>query len=486
MWEAVLINCANERVPLKPREGQDEIVLGRDSSRVDCCVDEKTSSVVSRLHAKICRRDGEFFIADNNSTNGTFVNGLKIRESLLRDGDQVVFGGGANVAVGQSLSKSQQKLVHQLHWTFKVTRTCERSSALPLDSTRKEVPVVEESSKAPRDCVTSLPNSPLPPPPPPPTPPPPPSLPLPLTQVVMADSHSSSDSLREEQLAPPLKRRKAGLPSLRSFAPQPDNAPPSNLQSPEEELLIASQWECPPEDSPAENGIVPQVAQEQHSAFSNEVEVGQEAQHESFESLPPSLVARRHGNEEAALPRILPSHVQQDSQQSIEGPPLPDIVYGGDTLTQTALPHAEPMPFTGIPSSRLVSARVGRVRCAPLSPLEFTPEQWKLSVENPNLGSGGSFRLLLSMKNIRWLRYHTAAKPFFLVLTTSSPICGVSPETYDPLAKRRDQRTVALELPTQASAKALVQNILDNYMRFLTPENTFIVKHDEVEKYFRG
>lgn len=47
---------------------------------------------VSLSHAKLTFRDGEYYLKDLNSTNGTLVNGQSITEVRLRDGDQVKFG----------------------------------------------------------------------------------------------------------------------------------------------------------------------------------------------------------------------------------------------------------------------------------------------------------------------------------------------------------------------------------------------------------
>lgn len=48
---------------------------------------------VSRLHAALVYEDGFLYIRDLNSTNGTFVNGLKVVGDVpLRDGDELRFG----------------------------------------------------------------------------------------------------------------------------------------------------------------------------------------------------------------------------------------------------------------------------------------------------------------------------------------------------------------------------------------------------------
>jgi hypothetical protein len=48
--------------------------------------------MVSRKHAKITVGPGKVLIEDLGSTNGTFVNGEKIRQSRLKEGDRILIG----------------------------------------------------------------------------------------------------------------------------------------------------------------------------------------------------------------------------------------------------------------------------------------------------------------------------------------------------------------------------------------------------------
>ncbi|WP_129626271.1 FhaA domain-containing protein [Candidatus Oscillochloris fontis] len=48
---------------------------------------------VSRHHAQLRYKARRFWITDLNTTNGTFVNGARITETALRDGDVVSLGG---------------------------------------------------------------------------------------------------------------------------------------------------------------------------------------------------------------------------------------------------------------------------------------------------------------------------------------------------------------------------------------------------------
>jgi pSer/pThr/pTyr-binding forkhead associated (FHA) protein len=68
-------------------EGQ-EIVIGR-SSELDMVLVEE---MVSRKHARIALAEGTISIEDLGSTNGTFVNGEKVQQGTLREGDRVLIG----------------------------------------------------------------------------------------------------------------------------------------------------------------------------------------------------------------------------------------------------------------------------------------------------------------------------------------------------------------------------------------------------------
>jgi pSer/pThr/pTyr-binding forkhead associated (FHA) protein len=64
------------------------IVIGRVSDVDVLLLDEK----VSRKHAKISTHGGKVMIEDLASRNGTFVNGARIRNTELKEGDQIIIG----------------------------------------------------------------------------------------------------------------------------------------------------------------------------------------------------------------------------------------------------------------------------------------------------------------------------------------------------------------------------------------------------------
>ncbi len=65
-----------------------QIIVGR-SSDLDMVLVE---DMVSRKHAKIAMQTDGIWIEDLGSTNGTFVNGEKIKKSKLKEGDRILIG----------------------------------------------------------------------------------------------------------------------------------------------------------------------------------------------------------------------------------------------------------------------------------------------------------------------------------------------------------------------------------------------------------
>ena len=47
---------------------------------------------VSRHHAEVTERDGDWVLVDLRSRNGSYLNGKRVTESPLRDGDRIKIG----------------------------------------------------------------------------------------------------------------------------------------------------------------------------------------------------------------------------------------------------------------------------------------------------------------------------------------------------------------------------------------------------------
>ena len=109
-----------------PLKADKQVVIGR-SSELDMVLVE---DMVSRKHAKISVNAGKITIEDLGSTNGTFVNGEKIKQARLKEGDRILIGTSILKLVhqgsdAQELDESavKQKLEEAAVQAAKVTKT---------------------------------------------------------------------------------------------------------------------------------------------------------------------------------------------------------------------------------------------------------------------------------------------------------------------------------------------------------------------------
>ena len=67
--------------------------IGKERSSVDYCISDNTA--VSRVHVILINRGGQMYAADQRSTNGTFVNDVRVdsgKEVRLKVGDKLTLG----------------------------------------------------------------------------------------------------------------------------------------------------------------------------------------------------------------------------------------------------------------------------------------------------------------------------------------------------------------------------------------------------------
>ena len=85
---ALIVRSGGGRVGETFRPEGAETTIGRSP---DCGIflDDVT---VSRRHAVLTHRDGRFFIEDQGSLNGTFLNRRRIESAPLEDGDELQIG----------------------------------------------------------------------------------------------------------------------------------------------------------------------------------------------------------------------------------------------------------------------------------------------------------------------------------------------------------------------------------------------------------
>jgi hypothetical protein len=74
---------------------QERVLLGEDDAvigRIPDCDIQLEAENVSRKHARILYQNEEYQIEDLGSTNGIYVNGIKIQKCILRDHDVIEIG----------------------------------------------------------------------------------------------------------------------------------------------------------------------------------------------------------------------------------------------------------------------------------------------------------------------------------------------------------------------------------------------------------
>lgn len=116
-----------------------EIVIGR-SSELDMVLIE---DMVSRRHASIGLSGDEISIADVGSTNGTFVNGEKIKKARLKEGDRILIGTSIIklVSVDPASQVSEAEAKNQLEKRGQQSSMKTTSTSRAMSGSIEEIPL---------------------------------------------------------------------------------------------------------------------------------------------------------------------------------------------------------------------------------------------------------------------------------------------------------------------------------------------------------
>lgn len=105
-WQAPALVRLRQRRGISPPGADAVLALDWNGSttrllvgRSRCCDVVLSGPEVSRRHALLRFRDGRWIIQDLESTNGTFVNDVRVGRCELRPGDRLLLGGGRPVLV---------------------------------------------------------------------------------------------------------------------------------------------------------------------------------------------------------------------------------------------------------------------------------------------------------------------------------------------------------------------------------------------------
>ena len=87
-WRVVVLQPESEKGRDQWIDG--EATIGRGGG---CTISLPADTFVSQVHARVVERDGQLFIEDLGSTNGTFLNGKQVAKTArVRKGDQMQIG----------------------------------------------------------------------------------------------------------------------------------------------------------------------------------------------------------------------------------------------------------------------------------------------------------------------------------------------------------------------------------------------------------
>jgi len=82
--------AVNSSVRLEILLNRDRITIGKNRAQSDYVIDG--NNAISRKHCTIYKTDSGFYIIDENSSNGTFVNGIKVnagQKVKIKKGDMI-------------------------------------------------------------------------------------------------------------------------------------------------------------------------------------------------------------------------------------------------------------------------------------------------------------------------------------------------------------------------------------------------------------
>jgi hypothetical protein len=117
-----------------PIASEKPILIGR-SSDLDMVLVE---DMVSRKHARISMQGEQIWIEDLGSTNGTFVNGEKIKRARLKEGDRVLIGTSILKLIASDAPRDGMDAKRELESVAQARRTSQQRT---MSGSIEEVPL---------------------------------------------------------------------------------------------------------------------------------------------------------------------------------------------------------------------------------------------------------------------------------------------------------------------------------------------------------
>lgn len=157
-----LINDNSSTPPKEFELTKSEIILGREDN-VDITI---PASAVSRRHARLILEDGQYFIEDLGSSNGTFINGESLtKRRPLNSGDRIRLGQIINLVYEAPAVESNKTVVRSAEADKTAVRSVEpdktvmrAAPAQPahvMKTMMGEAPIIQQSA-GPRELVVTI------------------------------------------------------------------------------------------------------------------------------------------------------------------------------------------------------------------------------------------------------------------------------------------------------------------------------------------
>jgi len=145
--QLTLIEGARGRRPLDKTYKQRVITLGRDPDS-DVGFAEPPHPVVSRHHAEIIWRAGEYHLVDKRATNGTLLDGRRVDSAVLVAGQRITLGSGGpvlRVSFPEPTDHADQRSRHRLAMAAVLTAILAVTAVVWWQRDRATAPVQVES-----------------------------------------------------------------------------------------------------------------------------------------------------------------------------------------------------------------------------------------------------------------------------------------------------------------------------------------------------
>lgn len=86
--ECITLEAINAPYPFEISISEDDVLIGKKAELVDKVID--FNNAISRRHCRVIKESGSFYIIDEGSANGTFVNNMRVEsqnKALIKSGD---------------------------------------------------------------------------------------------------------------------------------------------------------------------------------------------------------------------------------------------------------------------------------------------------------------------------------------------------------------------------------------------------------------